>query len=202
MSILSAYKPWLLLLSMAAALSSCDMEQEIEVPLPNLPTQMVVECYLVNGEPMKLALQESSSYFAAPEALLVEGATVTITKNNEAPVVLEDTLLVDEVNEKVYTHFNRRRVRAVPGDVFKLLITDAKGRRIVGSTTVLPPVPIDSIGYKFNDKPRESQEAYLLVRWQDDPAQKNFYRLLAHKKDSTGVDSQLDGEIDDRLRNG
>ncbi|WP_181306800.1 DUF4249 domain-containing protein [Rufibacter sp. XAAS-G3-1] len=202
MDLQRSYRPFLLLLALMGLLSSCDMEQEIEVKLPNLPPQMVVECYLVNGEPMRLALQESSSYFAGPEALMVEGATVTITKNNEAPVVLEDTLLVDAENQKVYTHYNRRRVRAVPGDVFKLLITDAKGRRLVGSTTVLPPVPIDSVGYKFNDKPKESQEAYLLVRWQDDPAQKNFYRLLAHKKDSSGTDSQLDAEVNDRLRNG
>ncbi|RNI29302.1 DUF4249 domain-containing protein [Rufibacter latericius] len=189
-------------LLLAGLISSCDMEQEIAVPLPNLPPQMVVECYLINNEPMKLALQESSGYFAGPEALLVEGATVTISKNNEEPVVLKDTLIVDEENEKVYTHFNRSLVSAVPGDVFKLVITDTKGRRVTGTTTVLPPAPIDSVGYKFNSKPEESQEAYLMVRWQDDAAQKNFYRLLAHKKDSVGIDSQLDAEVNDRLRNG
>ncbi|ALI97889.1 DUF4249 domain-containing protein [Rufibacter tibetensis] len=196
------YTPLLIFLGLTGLLSSCDMEQEILVKLPPTVPQMVVECYLTNNEPMQLSLSESSSYFAGPEALIVTGATVTIAKNNEEPVVLKDTLILDEENEKVFTHYNRRRVRAVPGDVFKLVITDPKGRRITGSTTVLPAVPIDSAGYKFNDKPAESQEAYLMVRWQDDKAVKNFYRLLAHKKDSVGVDSQLDAEIDDRLRNG
>ncbi|WP_188686765.1 DUF4249 domain-containing protein [Rufibacter glacialis] len=192
----------LLCLALGGALASCDMEQEIEVKLPKLPPQLVVECYLVNNEPMKLALSESAGYFDAPEAIIVKGATVTITKNNEAPVVLRDTVLVDQENQKVYTHYNRRRVRTAPGDVFKLLITDTQGRRLTGTTTVLPPVPIDSVGWKFNSKPEQSQEAYLLVRWQDDAASKNFYRLLVHKADTSGIDSQLDAEVDDQLRNG
>ncbi len=195
-------RPLLSLLLLAGVMTSCDMEQEIVVELPKLPPQMVVECYLENGEPIKLALSESSGYFDAPEALIVTGASVTITKNNEAPIVLKDTLIVDEENEKVYTHYNPRKITAVPGDVFKLLITDPKGRRITGTTTVLDPVPLDSVGFKFNSKPEQSQEAYLMARWQDPANHKNFYRLLAHKKDSTGIDSQLDAEVDDRLRNG
>ncbi|MBC3538642.1 DUF4249 domain-containing protein [Rufibacter sediminis] len=202
MGISSFLRQLLPLLLLVSLLSSCDMEQEIEVKLPDMPTQMVVECYLINGEPMKLALQESSSYFAGPEALLVEGATVTITRNNGTPVTLKDTVLVDEVNRKVYTHYSPARVRATPGDVFTLVISDPKGRRLTGTTTVLPRVPIDSVGYKFNSKPEQSQEAYLLVRWQDNPDQKNFYRLLVHKNDTSGIDSQLDAEVNDRLRNG
>ncbi|AKQ46049.1 hypothetical protein TH63_11005 [Rufibacter radiotolerans] len=194
--------PKVLFLLLMGTVSSCDMEQEIEVKLPVLPAQMVVECYLENGQPMRLALSESAGYFDQPQAVRVAGATVTITKNNEPPVMLRDTLWVDEANQKVYTHHNRRIVTAVPGDVFTLLITDLKGRRLTGKTTVLAPVPFDSIGYKFNDKPDQSKEAYLLVRWKDDGATKDFYRLLAHKKDSTGVDSQLDAELNDRLRNG
>lgn len=190
------------LLLLASLLSSCDMEQEIEVKLPPMEPQMVVECYLENGLPFKLALSESAGYFDPPQAVVVSGATVTITKNNEPPLVLKDTLIIDEKNEKIYTHYNRRLVRAVPGDVFTLLITDKKGRRLTGTTTVLPRVPIDSVGFKFNDKPQEFQEAYLLVRWQDNAQQINFYRLLAHKNDSTGVESEIDAELDDKLRNG
>ncbi|WP_205502007.1 DUF4249 domain-containing protein [Rufibacter psychrotolerans] len=191
-----------LLLLLGTGLSSCDMEQEIEVPLPDLPPQLVVECYLEDGKPFRLSLSESSGYFAPPEAPLVKGATVTITKNNEAPIVLRDTLLVDEENEKVYTHFNRRLVTSKPGDVFTLVITDTQGRRLTGTTKVLTVVPLDSVGYKFNDKPEQSQEAYLLARWKDEAGVNNFYRLLAHKKDSTGIDSQLDAEVNDRLRDG
>jgi hypothetical protein len=192
----------LLILLLAGLVSSCDMEQEIEVKLPVLPAQMVVECYLENGQPMRLVLSESAGYFDQPQAALVKGATVSITKNKEAPIFLKDTLWVDEPNEKVYTHYNRRIVTAAPGDVFTLQVTDVKGRRLTGTTTVLPPVPFDSIGWKFNDKPDKSKEAYLLVRWKDDGATQDFYRLLAHKKDSTGLDSQLDAELNDRLRNG
>ncbi|WP_207435046.1 DUF4249 domain-containing protein [Sabulibacter ruber] len=195
-------KPLMLLLLLGAMVSSCDMEQEIEVELPTIPPQLVVECYLEDGKPYRLALSESAGYFSPPEAPIVTGATVTITKNNETPIVLKDSVVVDEENEKVYTHYNRTNVSTKPGDVFTLVITDTKGRRLTGTTTVLKTVPFDSVGYKFNDKPEENQEAYLMARWQDDASVRNFYRLLAHKKDSVGVDSQLDAEVNDRLRNG
>ncbi|RNI27092.1 DUF4249 domain-containing protein [Rufibacter immobilis] len=205
MTTFPSLRAFLFLLLLAAGLvSACDMEQEIEVKLPVLPPQLVVECYLENGQPLRLALSESAGYFDAPQATIVAGATVTITKNNEAPITLKDSVSVDTKNQKVYTHFNRRRVRAVPGDVFTLQVTDKQGRRLTGTTTVLPTVPFDSVGYKFNDKPAQTQEAYLLIRWQDDPAMKNFYRLLTHKKDSSanGIDSEMDAEVNDRLRNG
>ncbi|MBA9078589.1 DUF4249 domain-containing protein [Rufibacter quisquiliarum] len=178
------------------------MEQEIEVKLPTLPSQLVVECYLENGQPYRLALSESQSYFAGNQPSPVDDAKVTITKNNEPPVSLTFKLVADEKNEKVYTHQNTRVVDGKPGDVFTLLITDPRGRRLTGTTTVLAPVPFDSVGYKFNDKPVESQEAYLLVRWQDQPSVKNFYRLLAHQDSAGVVDSKMDAELNDRLRDG
>ncbi|MGV3540613.1 MAG: DUF4249 domain-containing protein [Rufibacter sp.] len=178
------------------------MEQEIEVKLPVLPPQMVVECYLENGQPYRLALSESSSYFGATQPVVIDNATVTITKNNEPPVTLPYKLVVDEKNAKVFTHQSTKLVEGNVGDVFTLLITHPSGRRITGTTTVLPPAPIDSVGYKFNDKPEANQEAYLLVRWQDDPSRENFYRLLAHQDSSGVTNSRMDAELDDRLRNG
>ncbi|MFC6999096.1 DUF4249 domain-containing protein [Rufibacter roseus] len=193
------------LLGVMVTVTSCDMEQEIEVKLPRLEPQLVVECYLENGKPIRLTLSESSGYFDAIQPTIVDNATVSITKNDEEPILLTYRLEADVKTQKVYTYYSTKVIRSQPGDVYKLLITDPKGRRLTGTTTVLPSIPIDSLGYKFNDKPDESKEAYLLVRWQDDPSTRNFYRLLVHKPDTMQVDnvnSLLDREITDELQNG
>ncbi|WP_192821423.1 DUF4249 domain-containing protein [Rufibacter sp. LB8] len=195
----------ILTLFLAAVCTACDMEQEIEVKLPKIPAQLVVECYLENGKPIKMALSESTGYFDNVQPTIVDDATVLITKNNEAPIKLTFRLQVDEENRKAYNYHNPVLIDAKPGDVYTLEITDPRGRRVTGSTKILPPVPFDSVGYKFNDKPDNVKEAYLYVRWQDDPAAENFYRLLAHQKDTSTVDntnSRMDAEITDRLRNG
>ncbi|WP_345164030.1 DUF4249 domain-containing protein [Nibribacter koreensis] len=190
-------------LLMVAGLAACDMEQEIEVKLPVLPTQLVVECYLEEGKPIRLALSESAGYFEGAQPVIIHNATVTITKNGSQVIPLRFSVDVDNENEKITNYSSRHVIQSQPGDVYTLTITDPTGRRVTGSTTVLPPAPLDSVGYKFNDKPKESQEAYLYIRWQDDPSRENFYRLLTHKNDSTGgVDSEMDAEINDRLRNG
>ncbi len=189
-------------LLLLTGVSACDMEQEIEVKLPKLPPQMVVECYLENGLPAKLALSESSGYFDATQPTIIDDATVTITKNNEAPMKLTFQLEVNEETQKIFTHRSRDIIQAKPGDVFKLEITDPRGRRVTGTTTVLPVTKIDSVGWKFNDKPVEVQQAYLSIRFQDDPAAKNFYRLLVQKTDSSGTSSSLQRELHDGLGNG
>ncbi|WP_231862273.1 DUF4249 domain-containing protein [Rufibacter sp. DG15C] len=178
------------------------MEQEIEVKLPVLPTELVVECYLEEGKPIRLALSESAGYFEGAQPVIINNAKVTITKNGSQVIPLAFKVVVDNKNEKITNYQSSHVIQSQPGDVYTLTITDPAGRRVTGSTTVLPPAPLDSVGYKFNDKPEESQEAYLYIRWQDDATRENFYRLLTHKNDSTGVDSEMDAEINDRLRNG
>jgi hypothetical protein len=182
--------------------TACDMEQEIEVKLPVLPTELVVECYLEEGKPIRLALSESAGYFEGAQPVIINNAKVTITKNGSQVIPLAFKVVVDNKNEKITNYHSSHVIQSQPGDVYTLTITDPAGRRVTGSTTVLPPAPLDSVGYKFNDKPEESQEAYLYIRWQDDATRENFYRLLTHKNDSTGVDSEMDAEINDRLRNG
>ncbi|QHL87042.1 DUF4249 family protein [Nibribacter ruber] len=193
---------WFWVLLLLVGFSACDMEQEIEVQLPVLPPELVVECYLEEGKPIRLALSETSGYFEGAQPVVVNNATVTITKNNSLVIPLRFSVEVDNKNEKVTNYQSRHVINSQPGDVYTLTITDPKGRKLTGFTTVLPPAPLDSVGYKFNDKPTESQEAYLFIRWQDDPTRENYYRLLAHKNDSTGVESEMDAEINDRLRNG
>lgn len=72
-----------LLLPLLALLSACDMEKDIEVDLPDHAPQLVVECYLEPGKPLRATVLESSGYFDEPVPPLVPDARVYITHNGQ-----------------------------------------------------------------------------------------------------------------------
>ncbi|WP_071530853.1 DUF4249 family protein [Pontibacter sp. BAB1700] len=72
-----------LLLPLLFLLLSCDMEQEVEIKLPPYESQLVVECYLEPGKPLRAVVLESVSYFNEPELPLVPDAEVFITHQAE-----------------------------------------------------------------------------------------------------------------------
>ncbi len=47
-------------------LNACNLERNVEVNLPEYTNELVVECYLEPGQPYRLSLSESISYFEIP----------------------------------------------------------------------------------------------------------------------------------------
>ncbi|MDX5345643.1 MAG: DUF4249 domain-containing protein [Hymenobacteraceae bacterium] len=180
----------------AVLLASCEMEKEIDVDLPEYQPQLVVECYLVPGEPYKLTVLESTSFVERPEPILVPDAEVVITHNGQADTLVFSPFL-DMNTNKFYTHRSKVRATGAPDDVYTLQVTDRRGRTVTGTTSPLPPVDVHEITWKFNDE----NEAYLLMRFQDDGSMKNFYRLLINHDSITGGKAS-DYLISDRLNNG
>lgn len=177
-------------------LCSCNLEKDIDVDLPNHTPQLVVECYLVPGEPYRATVLESSGYFDAPVPPLVPSAQVTILKNGR-PLNLTYRPVLHEASGRYFTHSSRDIVSTKPGDVFELRVTDAAGRKLSGFTKVLPVVPIEAVEWKFNDK----NKAYLLMSFQDDPNAVNYYRYMTHR-DSLSSGSDRDFNLNDNLTNG
>ena len=177
-------------------LTSCDMEQEVEVKLPPHESQLVVECYLEPGQPFRAIVLETVSYFEPPQLPLVPDAEVYITHKGKT-IKLPFNPYQDRKTHKYYTHRSDDSVVAAPGDVFTIEVKDGNGRRVTGTTTILRPVPIDTVEWKFNDK----EEAYLLTSFQDNPNEENFYRYMTHR-DSLERGSQRDFVSSDKLTNG
>ena len=84
-----------------------------------------------------------------------------------------------------------------PGDVFTLSITDPKGRKLTGTTTVLPFVKIDTVEFNFNDQ----DEALVLTRFKDSAETENYYRYSVHR-DSLEHEAEISYTSSDELNNG
>jgi len=177
-------------------LTSCNMEKDFEIELPTLMPQLVVECYLEPGEPYRLTLTESTAYLASPEPDLISEATVIITYNGK-PDTLRLAPYFDKVSQKIYTHVSKTRMTGKPGDVYTLQVTDKKGRKLSGTTTVQAVVPIDTVEALYN----QEGNAYLLVKFKDSKATADYYYFSVHK-DSLSTDDEVAYSTDDVLNNG
>ncbi|MBC6698018.1 DUF4249 domain-containing protein [Hymenobacter sp. BT190] len=189
------------LLVLAGLVSSCDLEQDIDVELPALPAQLVAECYLEDGQIPRLTVTETVPYLASPDPVLPTDVTVRLTLANGQVEVIRFFPGVDPVTGKGYTHMGRRPIVARPGDVFGLEVVDTKGRRLTGTATVPTRVPIDSLEYKFNDLPPAQREAYVLTNFRDPAGLGDYYRLQIHR-DSISDEPEIDYDVEDRLNDG
>lgn len=185
-----------LLLPLLLLLASCDLEQEVEVKLPAHESQLVVECYLEPGKPLRAVVLESVSYFNDPELPLVPDAEVFITHRGRT-IKLPFSPVQNKQTGKYYTHRISEKLDIQPGEVVTLEVKDGKGRYVTGTTTIMGHVPIEAVEWKFNEK----DKAYLLTSYQDDPDAENFYRYMVHR-DSLSNSSQRDFISSDRLTNG
>lgn len=185
------FLPFLLLLS------SCDRDKEIYIDLPEHTPQLVVECYLEPGQPLRLTVLESSSYFASPEPPLVPDAEAYISFENQR-VKLNYKPTLNKENNKFYTHTSSVLMTGKPGDVYTLEVTDGNGRKVTGSTTILPATSMDTIEWQFND---DAGKAYLATSFQDDAGSENFYRYVININ-SLYSGSKQDETFNDELTNG
>jgi hypothetical protein len=142
---------------------------------------------------------------------LPSNVTVRLTLPNGTIVPLDFQpnyqALTDTISGiKFYTHIGRDTLVARTGEVFKLEVSDNQGRRVTGTTTVMAPIPIDSVEYKFNDKTGSERKAYFLTNFLDPPTLDDCYRLQIHKGDPARgalLKSPVsDITLEDRLVNG
>ncbi|MEN0004180.1 MAG: DUF4249 domain-containing protein [Bacteroidota bacterium] len=196
---------YLIVLGLAVAFCACDLEQEVDIDLPQYESQLVVECYLQAGKPFTLLLSESAPYFESfppigdifLDQLLVDSAEVVISHKG-TDYVLENQIFFDLEDLKFFNYFNPE---LVPDDLdreFELQITTRDGQTVLGRTRLLPVVPIDSVVVEFNEE--VDTLARVLTYFTDNAETENFYRRML----SIGsLDSlEQDFTVDDRLFEG
>ena len=204
-------KPAVYLLVLLALAGCGKLQNSIDVPLPSYSAELVVECYLEPGKVPSLAVTTSVPYLSAVLPQVPTDVTVNITMPNGTVVPLafkpNYAALVDTSSgQKFHSHIGRDPLVARPGDVFTLDVRDTQGRHVTSSTTMLPPVPIDSVEYKFNDKTGAERKAYFLTSFRDPPTADDCYRLQLHKgnpaKGALLKRPEVDNSFEDRLLNG
>ncbi len=186
------------------------LQNNIDIPLPSYSAELVVECYLEAGKVPSLAVTSSAPYLSSVRPQVPTDVTVTLTMPNGTLVPLafapNYAALVDTTGVKFHTHIGRDPLVARPGDVFKLDVRDTQSRHATSTTTMLAPVPIDSLNYKFNDKSPAERRAYVLTNFRDPAAPDDCYRLQLHKGNpARGVllkAPETDNSLEDRLLNG
>ncbi len=184
-------------------LSSCNLEQEIDINLPDYQSQVVVECYLEPGRPFGLLLSRSTAYFDPfppldnefLQKVLISNADVRI-RHQGAVYELKNELLLDPEQQKVFNYTNSSLVPEDYDDSFFLEIVLEEGDTLWSETRLLRPVPIDSVVVEFSET--NDTLARVLTYFTDDPEQDNYYRRLLSKSSLDSVPAQ-DFVVDDRF---
>lgn len=203
-----------------AGLAGCNLQKDIDVPQPAYQEQLVVECTLVPGEPYQLIVQRTRP-FLAPLPQPAPGDTSGFSFDldavpTDAVVVIRgprgtDTLRfsprfddTSAVTPRGYTHTSARIFDGQPGEVYTLLVYDGAGHRVTGATTVLAPVPIDTVEVTFNPDAATSADAKaaLLTRYRDPAPLGDSYRYQTSKITRGRFDEQQSFEFDDARFNG
>lgn len=185
------------------ALAGCgSFQKDVDIPLPEHNSQLVVECYLEPGVVPSLTVTESVAYLTPVLQLPPSDVTVTLIMPDGRRVDLPSRLGRDPLTKKFFTHIGTVPLVAHPGETFGLEVADTRGRRVTGSATMPVTVPIDSVEYKFNDKSGNERRAYVITSFRDPATPDNYYRLQLHKRDSIYSAPEQDFLIEDRLNNG
>ncbi len=179
-------------------MTACSLDRQIEVKLPVFEKQLVAECYLERGMPMKILLTESDPYFDTLRFPFVNEATIEMSFGDTKDTIPFFPTLDLQVR-KFYNFGQKAVVQPSEGEVCQLLIKDPKGRFLQGSTQFLPEPAVDSVEVRYS--PDRDSLASILVWINDIANQTNFYRIIMNEDslggfpsvDFTFTDNGLDG---------
>ena len=185
---------------------ACDsFERDINIELPTVERQLIVECYLRPNEPLRLLLTETKGYFdPLDECIFVRGALVVIEHAGqrdtltEAPFFGECSLanpnfipFFDDSRTRFYNYGSASICLLDYSQPFTLTVIDsAGGRSVMATTKMLPVVPITGFTYTWNT---DTTKAYAFIRAQDDGSTADFYRVQLHKRRLYRPDSATAG---------
>jgi hypothetical protein len=185
---------------------ACNLEQEIELDLPEYEEKIIVEAYLEEGVPYQVLITRSSSYFApfptnieeTFNQLLYNDAEVYITHKGNT-VQLINTPGVNPETGKFFNYANTETAVFDTIEPYELSIILPDGNTIESSTRFLPSVPIDSIVYEFREEPGSIDSARVLTYFNDRPDENNYFRRMLYRIKNGELEEFQDFTTDDRI---
>jgi len=176
---------YIYLFSILAVLVSCDLNQEIEIELPEYTPQITVECYVQNGKPFNLLLTKSIGYFDPLvldpqeylEQILVNDAQISIVAENVTYELVNGAFL-DPTSFTINNYAGSEPVSFDPGTNLALEIKLADGTILNANTSVVEPIEIDSISIEFNEVQQDM--ARCLIFGDDIDPEVNYVRRMLH----------------------
>lgn len=169
-----------LILVIGVSIASCNLSKPIDIKLPPYEKQLIVECYLENGKPYRLALSESSEFTGPVIPNVLQFASVTITHKG-----IRDSLIflptIDTLYRKFYNYQSATLAQYDTVNEYFLEVKDLLTQRVVtGKTKFMPVVNLDNVKILFN----KDSLAAVKVNFDDNILQSNFYRFLIHSDSS------------------
>jgi len=152
-------------------------EKDITVDLPEAEPKLVIEGYIVPGQPAYLFLSRTTSFFAPTDSAslissAVKGATITISNG-----ITVDTL-VEPLPGVGYLYVSPSMVGQV-GGVYELNISTSEGEFASAITTINPVVPLDSVWFQVQEE--LDSLGWAWGRLSDPPQVGNHYRWFAKR---------------------
>jgi len=162
--------------------ASC--QKNVDLNLPNPQPEIVVEGHIERNNNPFVYLSHNFAFFGTTtiDSILkndvVHGALVTVTDG-----ITTDTLKEVIPSIGYYQSFN---IKGVVGRTYNLTVV-VNGQTLTSSTTILPPVPLDSAWFQV--QPGMDSLGYMWASFHEPTQPGNCYRWLAKRigKDTTFV---------------
>jgi len=185
--------------------SACETDIDLSIPISN--ASLVVDAYIINGEPARVSVTNAYPYTSVLDLESLSSIVI-----EDAIVVLSDGQLTDTL---VYTvdlnlfppFFYQGQNPALFGQVGKTYsIRVIAGTDTATASTQIPmPVPLDSLAWESEGKDEiDSNIEYGRLRvWFRDPTELgNHYRIFLKTQDFTSFQAPFSSVFEDRIING
>jgi Domain of unknown function (DUF4249) len=153
---------------------------DFELDLPEYESKIVVDGWIEQDQSAKVILTLSAAYFSeidsiALRKLVVTRAKVTVSDGET------DEILTLRPNDKYFPPYvyEGTIIKGEPGKTYNLEVVYSN-QVLTASTTIPEPVYLDSVWFEL-DEGKDSL-GFIWAYFRDNPANKDFYRLLTKRK--------------------
>ena len=156
-------------------ISSCSPEADIE--LPSVEKKLVVDGWIEQGSYTNVILTYNTGYFenldsASFRDLVARFAKVVVSNGEKSEVL---TLYRDSNYFPPFI-YKGNSIKGEVGKTYSLYIEDDEIGIVKASTTILPPVELDSIWFNFVEN--NDTMGYIKGKFKDNGSEKNYYRTF------------------------
>jgi len=176
----------------------CRFDKASELPIPQDPTSLFVECYLQDSLPPRLLLSQTQQYFDEITLSPINAGIVELETPSGDVIQLKSGTYIDADARKVYNWAADVPIYLKAGQIWKLRASDTNGHVISATSIVMQKIVPDSIVYIA----RDNDTAVFCTSWQKDPpGQVNYYRLIVNQ-DTLSAPAKDDILFADNFRDG
>jgi hypothetical protein len=180
-------------------------ERDIDIDLGDAAIRVVVEGAIEQGEKPRILLTRSRGFFDEVPTDSIEFITKTLIL--DANIIISDGTVTETMsltlsNEYPFLFYTTANMVGEVGKTYSIVI-QADGKILTSSTTIPPPVPVDTSYFGLNifDQ-NEDSLGFVFIRYTDPDTIGNAYRLFLRRNSFPSFLPARGSVSDDRFSNG